>query len=114
MEVRGIGSTEGKILVALYNKPADFPGKTYFRAQAYAAQPSGVEVVFKDLPPGDYALAAFQDKNGNEKLDTNGIGIPIEPFGFSNDAQGVNGPPRFDDAKFRFGGVTAKQTIELR
>jgi uncharacterized protein (DUF2141 family) len=53
---------------------------------------------FKDLPPGQYAAVVFQDFNGNGKLDKNFLGIPKEPYGFSNDARGSAGPPKFSDA----------------
>ena len=51
-------------------------------------------VHFKDLPPGEYAAVAFQDVNGNGILDKNFLGIPKEPYGFSNGARGsASGPP---------------------
>jgi uncharacterized protein (DUF2141 family) len=55
-------------------------------------------VYFKDLPPGEYAAVAFQDVNGNGILDKNFLGIPKEPFGFSNGARGSAGPPKFSAA----------------
>ena len=62
------------------------------------AKPGQVEVVFKDLAPGSYAVSAYQDLNGNQRLDANMVGMPTEPFGFSRDAKGQFGPPKFDDA----------------
>lgn len=56
--------------------------------------------VLKDIPLGTYAIAISQDVNGNGKQDTNWIGIPKEPYGFSNNAKGKMGPPDFEDAKF--------------
>lgn len=47
---------------------------------------------------GKYAVAIFQDKNGNEKLDTNFMGIPNEPFGFSNIKSYPMGTPKFKNA----------------
>ena len=58
-----------------------------------------MQVVFNDLPAGTYAIAAFQDIDRNQKLRTNFIGFPVEPFGFSRDAKIRFGPPDFDDAK---------------
>ena len=43
-------------------------------------------VVFEDVAPGTYAVAAFQDQNGDRRLDRTGLGLPTEPYGFS-------GPP---------------------
>ncbi len=54
--------------------------------------------VLKDLPDGPLALTVFQDVNANGRLDMNPMGIPTEPFGFSNNAAGNFGPPRFEQA----------------
>jgi uncharacterized protein (DUF2141 family) len=55
-------------------------------------------VVFENVVPGRYALSFIHDENDNKKLDTNLIGIPKEGFGYSKDAMGRFGPPKFDDA----------------
>ena len=39
------------------------------------------------LNPGDYAAFAFHDKNRNGKVDSNFLGVPVEPIGFSNDVR---------------------------
>ncbi|KQP25133.1 hypothetical protein ASF27_09285 [Methylobacterium sp. Leaf102] len=40
-------------------------------------------VVFEGVAPGAYAVAAFQDLNGDRRLDRTGLGLPTEPYGFS-------------------------------
>lgn len=52
------------------------------------------------LPAGSYALRVMHDRNGNQELDSNLVGMPTEPWGFSNDAAGNFGPPGWDDARF--------------
>ena len=52
----------------------------------------------RDLPPGQYAVNAFHDENGNGELDTNLFGIPTEGYGFANDPRTTFGPPDFEDA----------------
>ena len=44
-------------------------------------------VVFQDVEPGAYAVAAFQDENGNRRLDRTGLGLPTEPYGFSGPSE---------------------------
>jgi Uncharacterized protein conserved in bacteria (DUF2141) len=41
------------------------------------------------------------DENGNGVLDKNFFGVPVEGYGFSNDARGSMGPPAFEKAAFR-------------
>lgn len=54
--------------------------------------------VFDNVPPGRYAVKSFADENGNAKLDTNLFGLPVERYGFSNNARGRMGPPGFEAA----------------
>jgi uncharacterized protein (DUF2141 family) len=69
--------------------------------QSLPAKVSALSFTFKDVPPGKYAASAFHDVNGNEKLDTNFVGMPVEPYGFSRDARGTFGPPSFEDAMIK-------------
>ena len=108
----GVGE-QGNVMVALYKKDDKWMGK----ASAYnmtAALKAGVQVVFKDLAEGDYAISTFVDENSNRRLDTNAIGIPTEPYGFSNDASGNFGPPTFEQAKFVVGKNHQTLTITLK
>lgn len=56
-------------------------------------------VVFQDVKPGLYAVAAYQDVDGNGRLDRTGLGLPLEPYGFSGDTARA-GRPDFAHAGF--------------
>lgn len=64
--------------------------------------------VFKRIPKGLYGLSGFHDENGNGKLDTNFVGMPVEDYCASRGARGTFGPPSFEDAKFKFQGGTKR------
>jgi uncharacterized protein (DUF2141 family) len=49
----------------------------------------------------------------NGKLDTNWLGIPIEGYGFSNDAKGLFGAPSYSAARFAYDGGILDLTISL-
>ena len=100
IDVKGISSDKGSVLVAIYDK-ADMWMKKPVGVARMPANKNGVTVLIKDLADGEYAASLFHDENGNGKLDSNAIGMPIEPFGFSNDASGKFGPPPFEKAKFK-------------
>ena len=70
-------------------------------------------MVFSNLEPGRYAAIAFHDENGNGEFDTSFIGVPTEPYGFSNDAQGFLGPPTFDAAAVVIGNGNKAIRIKL-
>lgn len=67
--------------------------------------------VLKGLPDGPLALTVFQDANANGQLDMNAMGMPTEPFGFSNNAVGNYGPPKFDQAVL---APAAGATLKIR
>ena len=66
-----------------------------------------------DLPFGEYAIAGFQDLDGNGILSGNFLGIPREPVGFSGGAKVRFGPPKWNDAVFQFKKVKQKVLIYL-
>jgi uncharacterized protein (DUF2141 family) len=99
IEISGIAPDQGKVYVAVYDGPETFPLSGRRRVgQVVAAEHEHLTLHFKDLPPGHYAAVAFQDLNDNGKLDKNFLGIPKEPYGFSNGARGSVGPPKFSEA----------------
>lgn len=55
---------------------------------------------FRDLKPGKYGVSYFHDENNNGKMDKGMFGIPKEGFGYSNDARGNMGPPKFEKTLF--------------
>jgi uncharacterized protein (DUF2141 family) len=63
---------------------------------------------------GRYGIQLYHDVDGDGELDANLVGIPSEPFGFSNDAPLRFGPPSFEDAAFDIGPSGAELTITLR
>ena len=96
VEVSGTRSTQGDVLAGLYADGEQWLKKP-FRGERVAAG-DRVVIVFRNLPAGRYALTVFHDENRNGKVDTNMMGMPTEPLGYSRDAKGTFGPAKFDDA----------------
>ena len=126
--IDGIRSEHGTVLIGLYDSPASF-GKAVeasaeegflvdpdrFAAVALRANAAlKSAVVFSNLEPGRYAAIAFHDENGDGKLDKNFLGIPTEPYGFSNDVQGFLGPPTFDAAAVVIGNGNGNKAIRIK
>ena len=72
-----------------------------------------VTVTFRGLAPGTYAVKGFQDLDGDAEIDTNLVGYPTEPFGFSNDAPVRFGPPSFRRAAFTVSASGAQHRFSL-
>ena len=66
------------------------------------------------LPYGEYALKAYHDLNDNGELDRSPVGLPTEPYGFSNDARARFGPPRYAEARFAHAAAETALEVELR
>ena len=113
VEIQGVASDKGNVMVALYKKDDKWMGRSTAGTMV-AAKKGAVLVSFKDLPDGEYAVSLFVDENSNGKLDANAIGIPIEPFAFSNDASGNFGPPTFEQAKFIVGKDSKSIVINIK
>ena len=102
VEVSGLTQTEGRVMVGVFSDAGTWLKKGISGASVEASQQKDGRVLIKlhDLPEGALALSVFHDVNGNGKLDSNAMGMPKEPYGFSNNAAGVFGPPKFEKAQF--------------
>ena len=113
IHVDNVGSTDGQVMVALFDDAGRFL-KQPARVAAVPAATGGATVVFRDVAPGEYGFAVFHDLNGNGRMDANPMGIPIEPIAFSNNAQGHMGPPAFDAVRFAVPAAGLDTAVTLR
>ncbi|MBR7800843.1 DUF2141 domain-containing protein [Undibacterium fentianense] len=112
VEVIGISQAKGDIQIAIFDQQNQWLRKAKASKKLIASE-GKVQIVFENLADGEYGLSAFHDLNSDGKLDTNVIGIPTEPYGFSNDAVGNFGPPSFTDAKIKIEGAHKLISIRL-
>lgn len=101
LKITNIEEVKGDMSIALFDNGDEFPGHSncYFGINLPVTS-NELTHVFKDIPQGTYAIAIYHDIDKNGEMNTNWIGIPNEPYGFSNDAMGKMGPPKFVDASF--------------
>jgi uncharacterized protein (DUF2141 family) len=111
LEVRAMISGSGEISTGVFTREEDFPRPPAQRVTV-SADAKVVRIRFTDLNPGEYAVAAFQDRNG--RLDTNFAKTPLEPWGMSNDPRPQKRAPTFDDAKFTVPAEGAAIVVNLR
>jgi uncharacterized protein (DUF2141 family) len=92
-------SDAGKALVRISATEKQFDGKEAPVRELVADVKGGkVALHVEGLPAGRYAITVVHDVNANGKLDSNMMGMPTEPFGFSNNPVIRFGPPDFEDA----------------
>lgn len=114
VRVAGVETGRGAVHYALYDSAKYFPTRTGRVVKGEVPVSSaGATIVIKGLRPGTYALAVFHDENLNEQFDQGVFGIPLENYGFSNNARGFFSAPDFNDAKFQVRGGKTEIFIEL-
>ena len=95
---------EGIIYIAIYDNAKDFDsGNNSPEIMALnIIEPVNIGPYNKtvDLKKGTYGVKVLIDTNGNADIDLNFFGLPKEQFGFSNNALGLFGAPKFDKASF--------------
>ena len=110
--IENIKGDSGSILVGLYSE------KTFLKANPESSEEAKIvdgkaTVIFKDLPEGDYAISSYHDKNGNSQMDFEPTGMPLEPYGISNNIINSYGAPRWEDAKFHVGDQAVNLSVRL-
>ncbi|WP_405562339.1 DUF2141 domain-containing protein [Polaribacter sp. Asnod6-C07] len=112
INISGMETDKGKVFIAIYNSEKIFLKSSKDTKGTNAIVKDGKAIAyFKGLPKGEYAVSLFHDSNDNKIMDTKIFGIPKEPYGFSNDATGFMGPPKFKDAKFN---LDTNKTITIK
>ena len=104
VKVVGFRNAKGRVDVLLFNNARGFPDqkpKSLDVGEVPVDRLSlTAEVVFRNLPPGLYAVSVLHDENMNRKLDSNLLGIPREGYGASMNPPKMRRAPTFDEAKF--------------
>ena len=105
LNVEKVKSSNGEILVAIYTEADNFlKFDNVYRSHSAKAEKGVTHLTIDNLPNGTYAVAIFHDANGNQKLDTNWLGIPKEAVGFSKARLKTFGPPSFEECSFSLHG----------
>lgn len=110
-----ISEAKGKVLVAVYASEADFlnENKAVLREVVDVNKTGNVNIKLDLAKEGQYAIAAFHDLNGNQKLDTNFLGVPTEPYAFSNNARPKFRAPTWGEAGFYWKPGGGMVTLKL-
>ncbi len=117
VRIENLQNSKGYMRIALHQRVDDvkFPDDAGVVVGTFRRAVAGsMRFVFTDLPPGDYAVAAYHDRNGDGKLGTTVLGIPTEPYGFSNNVRGFMGPASFGRAVVTVSADDVDPSITVR
>ena len=104
LKIRGIQDSRGVVRIAIYKKKADFMEieKAWYTKNVKITRKGIVRVQVPGADSGEYAISCYHDIDSNEKLNTNLLGVPTEPYGFSNKARPKFRAPNWEEAKVKF------------
>ena len=114
VKVTGLRSEKGQVRIAVFNSSEKWLGEQPVYSSTINVDSQTVTWRINDVPYGDYGVAVFHDENSNGKMDKNVLGIPLEPYGFSNNLRITFGPPKWEEAKFTVKGSTAEVSIGVK
>lgn len=127
VDIDGLRAPKGAVLIGLYDSAQSFDRAIELAGQSgYRNDPQRVagaalrvdggtkaSIAFGSLAPGQYAVIVFHDEDGDGRLNKNVLGMPTEPYGFSNAARGFLSAPSFKDAAVAFDGTDLTVAISL-
>ncbi|MBN2587196.1 MAG: DUF2141 domain-containing protein [Candidatus Fermentibacteraceae bacterium] len=104
VRLEGFSSEEGFARLAVFDSEEYWPEDIENAVVRLTSSIQGDTVIMHltGLAAGEYAMAAFHDKDGDAVFDRGLFGVPTEDYGFSNNARGSTGPPDFEDALVMF------------
>jgi uncharacterized protein (DUF2141 family) len=116
VQVTGVRKAKGEVAVTLYPDQAGrflAPGGKLARERTAAIAPT-TSACFWLPSAGGYAVAVYHDANADHDFNRTLIGMPVEGFGFSNDAPTKTGLPAFKQARFHAAGAQTVIRIRMR
>jgi uncharacterized protein (DUF2141 family) len=103
VSINGFRVTTGKLYVSIYKNQDSFLkiGKeTATNVVRVNKNDTAIATCFSGLAPGWYAVALYHDEDDNGKMNSGIFGIPLEPYGLSNNFRPRMSYPRFDQCSF--------------
>jgi uncharacterized protein (DUF2141 family) len=114
VKVTGLAAPLGEVGCSLYAASTGFPmDNSTARVVWQPAATAGTECRFSGVTLGRYAFAIAHDLNGNQRVDTNFVGMPTEQWGVSNNVRPALRAPRFEEAVFAVPADAGEVTIAI-
>jgi len=109
--INNIEALKGRIRIGVFNKSENFLKREAAIKHYYITIKNATETItITDLPKGDYGFSMFHDKNSDDEFNRNFLGIPKEPYGFSNNVKPTFSAPSYEECKF---SLLEDRTIEV-
>ena len=101
IRIENIETLKGDIRIGVFDTSDKFLKQGYTVKNYKIAVENAIEtIIIDDLPKGEYAFLLYHDKNADGKMNRNFLGIPKEPFAFSNNVKPQFAKPTFEECMF--------------
>ncbi len=114
IKVTGLHSEKGQVRIAVFNSSETWLGEHPAYSSTINVDSQTVTWKLNDVPYGDYGIAVFHDENKNGKMDKNLLGMPLEPYGFSNNLRVTFRAPKWEKGKFAVQNPSTEISIEVK
>ena len=92
IEVASFENTKGVLRVCVTDQKDDFLKSCAF-SKIVTVEDDTVSLKIENIEKGNYAVSVYHDENNSGIIETGGVfGIPLEPYGFSNNPNMTFGP----------------------
>ena len=110
IEVASFENTKGVLRVCVTDQKDDFLKSCAF-SKIVTVEDDTVSLKIENIEKGNYAVSVYHDENNSGILETGGVfGIPLEPYGFSNNPTMTFGPS-YNKSVFK---MTADKNISIK
>lgn len=103
IKISNIDKIKGEIKVGVFDTDTNFLKEGHaIKNYSIKVKNNTATLTITDLPKGEYAITMYHDQNSDNECNRNFIGIPKEPYAFSNNVKPKVSAPKYKDCKFTF------------
>ena len=115
VKVTNLKNDKGHFLVSLWDKSSGFPDDGFMKELIYkeVKSPSFI-ITIKNLPYGDYALAALHDENEDGEMEYSWVGMPQEGFAFSRNYNVTIRAPKWEESVIKLNSPVKEIEMKMQ
>jgi uncharacterized protein (DUF2141 family) len=111
LQFTGLKTGAGPLMIAAYASAETYLKKPVW-VKTVKVDDATMNVPLCNVQSAEIAVTAFQDTNGNGKMDSNPMGIPSEPYGSSGSPAAFSAPT-WSDTKVLLVGSTSPIVVKF-
>lgn len=114
LQINNLKSPNAPVYLAFYSTNNKFLSQTdRFKAYKFIPDGNSLTINVSDLKYGQFAIAGFQDLNNDGECNKSKLGIPQEPYGFSNDVKPKMKAPTFSQCMFTYNETNQQVSVTM-